>query len=605
MLRLQEIVHKIEEASSVRFIAALLAVGLVTVAYDLREYRNFSTVEAMDAAQLGRRIAQGDGYTTLFVRPLSMYMIQKKQRDTPSNQPPGAAPDPARIRGAHPDIANPPVYPVLLAAFMKVLPFNFTASHNAQFWSSGGRFWRYQPDFLITLLNQVLFLAVVMLAFLWARRLFDPAVAWLSALLLLGTDELWRFSVSGLSTMLVMVIFMALVWCLTLLEAEVREPRRGQSALLALAVAAGVLTGLGGLTRYAFGWLLIPSLIFIAFFGGPRRAVLCVLALAGFAACMTPWMARNYALSGAAFGTATYHVLEGTGFYPGFRLERSLSPQIQFFLSSIWAKFFGNSRLLLDNFFAILGGGLTAAFFLVGLLVSFRSPAIRRMRYFLLVSLLLLMVVQVLGRTALAEDSPEINSENLLVLLLPLVIIYGASLFFTFLDQIVFPSLGLRSLAVGCFGMVASLPLLFTLCTHTSPLAYPPYHPLLIQQTAAWMQPNELIMSDIPWAVAWYGNRQCVWLTLSATPDPSGGASKENFFTINDNYKPIHALYLTQKTTDSRFVTDWIQSGDTSWGNFVVNTIIRKELPPDFPLRQMPTGYMPEQLFLSDWKRWR
>ena len=73
--------------------------------------------------------------------------------------------------------------------------------------------------------------------------------------------------------------------------------------------------------------------------------------------------------------------------------------------------------------------------FLTGLLLYSRSLAVRRMRYFLLMCLVVFIVVQALGRTQLSEESPGVNSENLLVLLAPLVFIYGVSLFHILLDQ--------------------------------------------------------------------------------------------------------------------------------------------------------------------------
>ena len=226
----------------------------------------------------------------------------------------------------HPDLANPPVYPVVLAGLMKVLPFDYTISTTKPFWSNDGRFWRFQPDFLIALFNQLLFLAVIALVFFLARRLFDPGVAWLSAGLLLGTELFWRFSVSGLSTMLLLVIFLGLVWCLVLLEQETRAPKWGPFGILILAGLTGAMVGLGGLTRYSFGWLIIPVLVFLILFGGQRRIVLALIALAAFAAVMAPWIARNYSVSGRPFGTATYAVVETTMLYPENRLQRSLEP---------------------------------------------------------------------------------------------------------------------------------------------------------------------------------------------------------------------------------------------------------------------------------------
>jgi hypothetical protein len=606
---IQDLIHLLEDTRGARYsryALMILAVVCIGAAYNLRCYRNFSTSEAMDAAQLGRNLAEGKGYSTLFIRPLSIHLIKAKNQKQSQLPNAGTLVDYARLRGAHPDIANPPVYPVMLATLMKLLPFHYTARTTGQFWSIHGRFWRYQPDLLIALFNEFLLLTVIAVAALWARRLFDPAVAWTSTGLLLGTELLWRFSVSGLSTILLLLIFMGLVWCLTLLEAEVSEQKRGPRAELALAVTAGLLVALGGLTRYAFAWMIIPVLAFLVLFGGSRRRVLSLTALAVFAVVLTPWILRNYSLSGTPFGTATYTVLAGTSSFPEHRLERSLMPDVHLFLSPLCVKWFANTRSLLPGLFSSLGGGWITGFFLAGLMVGFRNPAIRRIRYFLLMSLALLVVVQGLGRTQLSEDSPEINSENLMVLVLPLVLIYGVSLFFVLLEQLRFPVVALRYLTIALFGILTCLPMLFALLPPRAiPVVYPPYHPLVIQQTAHWLKEDELMMSDVPWAVAWYGQRQCVWLTLNATSDPQNPESQEHFFSINDYQKPISALYLTPKTLDNRFVTGWVRSGDHSWGSFIINTVLKNEVPPDFPLRQMPSGYLPEQLILSDWKRWR
>ncbi len=58
------------------------------------------------------------------------------------------------------------------------------------------------------------------------------------------------------------------------------------------------------------------------------------------------------------------------------------------------------------------------------MLVPFRNPALGRLRVFLLCALVLLFMAQAAGRTHLSADAPEINSENLLALLAPLVFLY-------------------------------------------------------------------------------------------------------------------------------------------------------------------------------------
>src|ERR1035441_9537681 len=81
---LQELLHKIEVGGGKRYFRigfAVLAVVVLLGLYNLRAYRNMGTQEAMDAAQLARNIAQGKGYSTLFVRPFSMHLVTKRNRE--------------------------------------------------------------------------------------------------------------------------------------------------------------------------------------------------------------------------------------------------------------------------------------------------------------------------------------------------------------------------------------------------------------------------------------------------------------------------------------------------------------------------------------------
>ena len=147
------------------------------------------------------------------------------------------------------------------------------------------------------------------------------------------------------------------------------------------------------------------------------------------------------------------------------------------------------------------------------------------------------------------------------------------------------------------FGIVMCLPMAFIfLPPKSTPVVYPPYYPPAIQQTCNWMKPSELMMSDIPWAMAWYGNRQCIWLTANA---------EGQFYAVHDFIKPVKGLYLTPETTDSRFLSEWVRAGEHSWAAFVLEFIIRRQVSEKFPLRRSPDGFAPEQLFLSDYDRWK
>src|SRR5205814_8022127 len=102
-----------------------LAFAALAAVYDVRQYKNFANPEAMDSGQIARQIAAGKGFSTKFVRPLSINLIQKHQGET-------AKP----LNGPHPDLANAPVFPLLEAALFKTLPFDFAIRSD---------FLRYQP----------------------------------------------------------------------------------------------------------------------------------------------------------------------------------------------------------------------------------------------------------------------------------------------------------------------------------------------------------------------------------------------------------------------------------------------------------------------------
>ncbi|MDP7013813.1 MAG: hypothetical protein QF927_07505, partial [Verrucomicrobiota bacterium] len=307
MFRVQQIIHSLEEgkwAGRIRALVLLLLLGSLGLVYNLNLTQNFTSPEAMDSAQLARNLSEGRGYTTRFIRPLSVDILRQH----------GAISDEAP-RAALPDITNPPLYPLLLAGWMKVLPFEFEAGESL----------RYQPEVLINLLNQLLFLVALVQVFRLGNKLFESPVAWCAALLFLGTELYWKFSTSGLPMMLLLVLFLALAKALVKLEEQGNDGvSRGSGWFAGMALWAGVLVGLGGLTRYGFAWVILPVLVYLGCFLGRHRGRAVAMALLGFLLVMTPWLVRNTQLSGNLFGTAGLALYGETHAFPGDTLERKL-----------------------------------------------------------------------------------------------------------------------------------------------------------------------------------------------------------------------------------------------------------------------------------------
>ena len=112
---LQEWIHKIEEGEGTKYIRlafVILALLGITALWHLREAKNYFAAEAMDTGQLARNLSQGRGFTTQNIRPLSVALIENHLGKE----------SPAVLTNPHPDLANAPVYPAVLAGLMKILP---------------------------------------------------------------------------------------------------------------------------------------------------------------------------------------------------------------------------------------------------------------------------------------------------------------------------------------------------------------------------------------------------------------------------------------------------------------------------------------------------
>ena len=623
MIRVQEIIHSLEEgkwAKRIRGLVLLLLIGSLGLVYYLNLTRNFTAPEAMDAAQLARNIAEGRGYTTQFIRPLSLDILRQQ----------GAVSD-VELRSKFPDITNPPVYPMLLAGLMKVLPFKFEIDLQ-----KANEFNRYQPEFLIWLLNQALFFVALIQVFRLGEKLFDRPVAWCAALVFLGTELYWKFSTSGLPTMLLLVLFLALARTLVRLEEQGNDGvPRGGGWFAGMALWAGALAGLGGLTRYGFAWVILPVLVYLGWFMGRHRGRTVAMALLGFLLVMSPWLVRNAQLSGNLFGTAGLALYSQTDTFPEDTLERTLfykpseapvngQDEIKVKVADhvgLWEiehKLKRNLRHLLVHELPQFSGSWFAVVCLVGLVVPFRNRSLRRLRFFLLMTFAVFALGQALGRThlsaangtlaellarSLGQGAPVtaasgVNGENLLAILGPVSFLFGAGLFFSLLDRWKVDLPEMRLAASTGLIVAASLPMALSfLLPHPYPIANPPYHPPRVQYVSSLPRESgediigagDLLMSDIPWAVAWYGNQDCVWLTRNVEPD---------FYNLNDQFRPVSALYFTEATTDQRYLSRVFSRIESNWERFVLFMQLKEDLPDEFPLQGVLNDFSPGQWLL-------
>lgn len=562
-----------------RLLVSLVLITLVLI-YQLFEAQNFSAAEAMDQGQLARHLAEGRGYTTGNLRPLGFYLLRRGAWAGQTNEL-------AALQKAMPDLENPPVYPLLWAACMKILPE----------WSRHGvalgqqATMRPPPEVVIGVVNLFIFGVSSFLVFRLAHDLFGHSVAPVAVGLFLGSEILWRFAYSGLSTHL--AVLEVLVLSIVLAEGNRDGTSPSNWGLLnwKRAVSIGALLALMTLTRYSLGWLAIPTFFWLLRTPGRHRILTALLSLAVFLVMVSPWVARNWALSRTPFGTSGYAIFSGTPGFPGQKLQRSQHPNLKLVeASEILGKVGRNTVAIFENELPRLGGSWCGAFFIAGILLPMADPHRRRMRNWLLACLGTFVLVQAGVQTDLSRSSPQINAENLLIILLPLLAIFSAGAMESMLGRrdIPFPLAGILTrvgiILMGSLPLVsvtvyAILAILGIVPRRHYVLVDPPYRPAVISTICGWVPQGSLMMSDIPWAVAWYGGREACWMPLRIEGD-----DEEDFYRIHLRQHPVKAILLSPATTNGEFRENFLINPDMPWGMFYLDLLARGQLPKGFPL---------------------
>jgi hypothetical protein len=116
-----------------------------------------------------------------------------------------------------------------------------------------------------------------------------------------------------------------------------------------------------------------------------------------------------------------------------------------------------------------------------------------------------------------------------------------------------------------------------------------PYLPPYISIRNQWMEPNEIIASDTPWAVAWSADRRSLWL-----PDTVERFNEfHDFGTLGG---PVSGIYLTPVSGTENKMGDVVKGEHREWARFILHNVNLK----NFPLRRVAPGIEDERVFYGD-----
>jgi len=225
----------------------------------------------------------------------------------------------------------------------------------------------------------------------------------------------------------------------------------------------------------------------------------------------------------------------------------------------------------------------------------FRHRDVARLRLTVLGALICAMFGMALIGTLAEQNGPDVYGDNLLVLFLPLVTVYGVAFFYLLLDRIPFRIQLMRAAAIAAFVLVNLMAMVFALLPpRRGPYPYPPYIAPLTRMVSTWFGQNDVGVSDLPWAMAWYGDRRTIWLPMTI----------KDFYELHDFAPPkgvsVPFLMLTPYMVNRPFQSEVIKGQYKEWA-----PIVRGALPKEFPLQAI-TLLPPEndQFLAADKVRW-
>ena len=570
----QSIVHSVEQGKASRVIrVAVIGVGIVTVAliFLLARFRGFYHAEAMDQAQLSRQIANGRGFTTKFIRPLALWQLEKHT---------GAKVNLAKQE--MPDTFNQP-----LPALLNVIPIRL--SGNAM--TFGAFVYVPAEERWLATFAMLLFLGAVVVQFFLVRRLFDQRLAFLVAGLMVICDLFWQFSLSGLPQMLMLLIFSGALYTV----ARAIEDNQAGALAVRWFAAAGGLFGLLALCHGLAFWPFLGLLIFAGIYFRPRGLSVSVM-LVAFLVVVTPWLIRNYNVSGHIFGTAYYWIYDGVKGTASV-IFRAAPPELNE-VTPLWWRPKLQASLLAQagSLFGLLGSSVVAPLYFVALLHPFKRRETAHLRWAVLAMWMLTMFGMALFAVQPGSSTVEpVASNQLHVLFTPIMIAFGLAFILMQASRLNFSTVPLLHAAflTGLF-ILSGLPLLLSLLpSSVPPLRYPPYFPPLAAQLKVWVAEGEILVSDQPWAVAWYADRKALWLP----------AKMSDLVAMNDYTSlgiPVAGVFLSPVTGHSRLFADVLKGEYKDW----VQVILRSP-GPTFPFKEaVPLPPDGEFIFFSDRKRW-
>jgi hypothetical protein len=468
-------------------------------------FRGLNSPQAMDQAQIAREISRGNGFVTKMIRPVAYYQAEKTEQRT------------VALPGFQ-DTYHSPLNPLLNAAVFKLI-----GADDPEKWQMSENMMVYPLDRVVAIVSTLFFLMAIGVNYLLIGRIFDAKIAGVCAILMLFSETLWDYSLSGLPQMLMLLLFSSGLY---FVYRAVEAAAEGRIAMTP-ALIAGVFFTLLALTHWMTVWISLGYIIFAAIAFRPRGIVgLSVLLLIVIAA-IGPVL-RNISITETPFGTAFLTLYNGLGGSSELSVMRNIDLEAEpLVLDGLLAKILRTTLLQATDIIPLLAGIIIAPLFFLSLLHAFKRKSISNFRW----AILLMWSTTAIGLAFFGVSTKALDPNQLHLLFAPIMTAYAlafVSILASKLDAVA-ATPALRNVHHFVIVFICTLPFILALPQkvrvgmHVRDRGgiphWPPYYaPALNSNKSglkAWVSENQVVFSDQPWAVAWYADRIAIWLPPS------------------------------------------------------------------------------------------
>lgn len=557
-------------------------------------FRGLDSAAGMEQAQAARELARWNYTGTKMISPMALRHFTGGE----------SAISVAEAR----DAAQPPLPILVLAPVMKL---------TESWWTFDSARRVYVMDRVVACLGVFWLVMSLVLVHGAARRMFDTVLANFTVLVLALCLPLWEMSVGGSSR--VLLLFLGSIYLHRLVEAARRgheDEFMGLPLVLGMSLVAMLMTVTHWLAPWLVAALGIGAWLFI-----PTGRSIGVGTLTGLVLGLALLLLRNHHLLGEPLGVykalllgimtpeaAAQHLRDLAGTTPAF------------YFTQLIQRLNGNLKDVFGNLYALFMGSIPALIAFISLLHRFRNPVVNSVRNITFTGWLGVLLASMLA----GGQRDDVGDMQLHVVLVPVLTVFGLAVLAVLWARLqadrrtAWREHGILILAV----MISGWPMgsgLYQGITaglfFKDRLAqWPPYMPNRVALLTGMVEPQEVIVSDQPWAVAWYADRTAIWLPKDrAQLEAIQAMGKQEGKTVAGLLiSPISSMDDRLHTQMSGSYGEWadvIFRGPVLGLGLDLGEVLKDRLPfrAAFPLTftPRPDGRLaPALVFYSDRVRW-